>query len=187
MLRSRFCLPALVMFLLSVPAAVYAAGLASLWIDVPFVEQQKDGCGAASMAMVMLYWQRQLGQPASASAGSAWIFRSLHSEAAHGIYASDMLRYFQQNGYRAFAIAGTWSDLERQLRKGRPLIVALHASSGSELHYVVVAGLDEDNHLVFLNDPAQRKLLKEDQARFEREWKASGYWTLLAVPETRSP
>ena len=27
-----------------------------VWLDVPFVSQQKDGCGAASVAMVMQYW-----------------------------------------------------------------------------------------------------------------------------------
>jgi hypothetical protein len=50
----------------------------------------------------------------------------------------------------------------------------------------VVAGLDEEHKLVLLNDPAQRKLLKEDKSRFEQEWKATGNWTLLAVPETSS-
>ena len=67
---------------------------------------------------------------------------------------------------------------------GRPLIAALKPGSGSSLHYVVVAGLDQPQQLVLVNDPAQRKLLKEDQSQFEREWKAAGHWTLLAVPET---
>ena len=179
MQRSRLC----VLMVLMLSGAGLAVGLTNLWIDVPFVPQQKDGCGAASIAMVMQYWERQQGRPTHEYAGSAQILRALHSNAAHGIYASDMVRYFQQNGYRTFAFSGTWADLERELGKGRPLIVALHAGSGRELHYVVVAGLDDEHQLVLVNDPAQRKLLKEDQARFEREWKASGYWTLLAVPQ----
>lgn len=186
--RSRFLVPALlIVSLLSPPIAVHAAGPADLWIDVPFVQQQKDGCGAASIAMVMQYWQRQQGSPPRADADSTQILRALHSDAAHGIYASDMVRYFQQNGYRAFVFSGAWADLDRELGKGRPLIVALHAGSGPELHYVVVAGLDQPHRLVLVNDPAQRKLLKEDQSRFEHEWKASGDWTLLVVPKTSSP
>ena len=39
---------------------------AGVWLDVPFVKQEKDGCGAASIAMVMQYWQAQQGQPANA-------------------------------------------------------------------------------------------------------------------------
>jgi hypothetical protein len=54
------------------------------------------------------------------------------------------------------------------------------------LHYVVVAGLDQERKLVLLNDPAQRKLLMEDRSRFEREWKGAGRWTLLALPEAGS-
>ncbi len=97
-----------------------------------------------------------------------------------------MVRYFQQNGYRAFAFAGQTADLERELAQGRPLLVALKPGSGSSLHYVVVAGLDQPQQLVLVNDPAQRKLLKEDISQFEREWNAAGRWTLLAVPETSS-
>jgi len=49
---------------------------------------------------------------------------------------------------------------------------------------VVVAGFDQERQLVLLNDPAQRKLLKEDRSRFEQEWKGAGSWTLLALPGT---
>lgn len=163
---------------------VFAADLNGLWLDVPFVKQEKDGCGAASIAMVMQYWQRQQGQAVGPNAESVNILHALHSETAHGIYASDMQRYFQQNGYRAFAFAGEWADLQRQLEKGRPLIVALKPGSRQPLHYVVVAGLDQEQKIVLLNDPAQRKLLKEDNSTFAQEWKVAGYWTLLAVPET---
>ena len=48
---------------------------------------------------------------------------------------------------------------------------------------MVVTGLDSSQGLVLINDPAQRKLLKQDRASFEREWSATGKWTLLAVPE----
>jgi predicted double-glycine peptidase len=166
--------------------AVFAAEVNGIWLDVPFVKQEKDGCGAASIAMVMQYWQRQQGQPVSPNADSGHILHALYSKAAHGIRASDMVLYFQQNGYRTFTYAGEWADLGQQLGKGRPVIAALKPGSGGSLHYVVVVGMDQDHQLVMLNDPAQRKLLKEDKSRFEQEWKGAGYWTLLAVPEASS-
>jgi ABC-type bacteriocin/lantibiotic exporter with double-glycine peptidase domain len=164
--------------------AASAAEAANLWLDVPFVAQTRDGCGAASIAMVMQYWERQQGQAARSEADPGEILHALDSEPAHGIYASAMAHYFQSNGYRAFAFAADWMDIERQLHFGRPLIVALKPGSGPSLHYVVVAGLDQPQQLVLVNDPAQRKLLKEDQSQFEREWKAAGNWALLAVPHT---
>lgn len=160
----------------------FAGNIAGVWLDVPFVKQEREGCGAASIAMVMQYWQQHQGQSISPDADAMHILSALHSDAAHGIFASDMVRYFEQNGYSTFAFAGKWADLEPQLAKGRPLIAALKPDASSSLHYVVVAGVDPVHDLVMLNDPAQRKLLKVDQAQFEREWKATGDWTLLAVP-----
>src|SRR5216683_2034833 len=175
-----------VVLMLGVCGVLFAANPAGLWLDVPFVKQQKDGCGAASIAMVMQYWQQQHGAPANPKAEAARIQRVLYAEAAHGIYASDMERYFQQNGYVTFTFSGEWADLKQHLEKGRPLIAALKPGSALPLHYVVVAGLDQERQLVLLNDPAQRKLLKQDQSRFEQEWKAAGRWTLLAVPKASS-
>jgi ABC-type bacteriocin/lantibiotic exporter with double-glycine peptidase domain len=168
---------------LMVSSLAWAAGTQGIWINVPFVQQDKDGCGAASIAMVMQYWQHYQGQPANPSAAYAEIERALQSPAARGIHPHAMVRYLQQNGYRTFAFAGEWADLAQHLAKGRPLIAALNPGTGLPLHYVVVAGLEPEHQLVLLNDPAQRKLLKEDDAQFEREWKAAGHWMLLAVPE----
>lgn len=158
------------------------------WIDVPYVAQQKDGCGAAVISMVMQYWERQQGQAASARSQPETIFRTLYSGSAHGIYASAMERYLQQNGFRTFAFSGKWQDFARELQKGRPLIVALKPDASGSLHYAVVAGVDlngdPDRQLVLLNDPARRKLLKEGRAEFERDWKATNNWTLLAVPQS---
>jgi ABC-type bacteriocin/lantibiotic exporter with double-glycine peptidase domain len=165
------------------PAALFAQASA-VWLDVPFIKQEKDACGAASIAMVMQYWSRQQGRAADSNADAADIQRVLYSSKAHGIYASEMEHYFQQSGFRTFTIRGEWKDLQEHLQKGRPLIVALKPGSGGDLHYVVVTGLDSSQGLVLMNDPAQRKLLKQDRASFEREWSATGKWTLLALPES---
>lgn len=162
------------------------AAQAALWIDVPFVKQERNGCGAASIAMVMQYWQRQQPQ-AGSSADAPEIQRALYSGKVHGIYASDVQRYFDEHGFRTFAFRGEWSDLKLQLEKGRPLIVALKPQREADLHYLVVAGIDEERKLVLVNDPAERKLLEREWQTFEREWKDAGYWTLLAVPQEPAP
>ena len=40
-------------------ACLYAAEGSAVWLDVPFVKQEKNACGAASIAMVMQFWQHQ--------------------------------------------------------------------------------------------------------------------------------
>jgi ABC-type bacteriocin/lantibiotic exporter with double-glycine peptidase domain len=165
---------------------LYAEAPAALWIDVPFVAQPRNGCGAAALAMVMQYWAGKLGASSMPDSDVVRIDRALYSPREHGIPAAAMGQYLQQHGYKAFAFAGKWSDLEEQIAKGRPLIVALRPHGQTELHYVVIAGIDSPRGFVAMNDPADRKLLNEERARFEKDWSATNNWTLLAVPEAGS-
>lgn len=165
--------------------AAGAAATPAIWINVPFVAQTKDGCGSATMAMVMHYWDRKQGLPVTANQDAAKIQSALFSRAAGGIYASRMRQYFRQSGYEAFAFHGEWNDLEHHLALGRPLIAAIQASGAhGPLHYVVVVGIDSKRGYVFLNDPAQQKMLRISREGFESEWHATHNWTLLAVPKS---
>jgi ABC-type bacteriocin/lantibiotic exporter with double-glycine peptidase domain len=159
------------------------AQASGVWLDVPFVQQEKNGCGAAVIAMVVQYWQRQQPRPQDAIADPIEIQHELYSRRAHGIYASDLERYLEEHGFRTFAVKGDWDLLRQHLEKGRPLIVALKPAKGEpSLHYVVVTGLDWSSNLLLINDPAQKKLLKVERRSFENDWNAVGRWTLLAVP-----
>jgi ABC-type bacteriocin/lantibiotic exporter with double-glycine peptidase domain len=164
----------------SILAAAEGPGV---WLDVPFVKQEKGGCGAASLAMVMQYWHQQLRLPEDSNVDAVHIQQALFSPSAHGIYAADMERYLRENGFAEFAFTGAWDDLTHHLEKGRPLLVALKPGASLPLHYVVVVGVDPQGGFVLVNDAAQRKLLKEGRTQFERDWKAAGNWTLLALPK----
>ena len=168
------------------PAADTAAGN---WLDVPYVAQPKDGCGAAVISMVMQYWAKQPPakpgpQPQSSAASDPRrIQKLLFVPAEKGIPASAMLGYFEQSGYRAYAFRGEWSDLQHHISQGRPLIVSLKASgSRGPLHYAVIVGVDWQRNYVFLNDPARGKMLRVSREGFLREWNPANNWTLLAVP-----
>lgn len=166
------------------PAVPAGAGRA-IWIDVPFVQQTTDGCGSASLSMVMRYWDRKEGRAVAADAEATHIQAALFSTAAKGIFASSMRDYLQHTGYQAFAFHGRWTDFEHQLTLGRPLIVGLQASGAlGPLHYVVVVGIDPARNYLFMNDPAQQKMLRISREGFEQEWRATGNWTLLAVPKS---
>lgn len=170
---------------LYISAAVWAES-SDHWIDVPFVQQPQEGCGAASIAMVIRYWQERQGNAKTGAADVGHIQQALFSDQAHGIYASDVKRYLDRQGFQTFAFRGDETLVQHHIEQGRPLIVALQPSSGALLHYVVVAGVDRGQHVVIVNDPAQRKLLKVDSRTFEKEWQASGYWTLLAIPRSEA-
>ncbi|MFP5236185.1 MAG: C39 family peptidase [Acidobacteriota bacterium] len=178
-LISRIIAPATALLL---AVAALPAQPPAVWIDVPFVAQPPDGCGAASLSMLLQYWAAQQHQPLPSTANVSSIQHQLYVPREHGIPASSMQAYLEQHGFRVFVIHGTWSDLDQQIRKGRPLIVALRPQGQSQLHYVVVDGIDDARNIVTFNDPAQRKLLEQERASFERDWSATHNWLLLAVP-----
>jgi len=169
------------MMAVAAPAAT-AQTPGAVWINVPFVRQPHDGCGAASLSMVMQYWAEQQGHPASADSAVGTIQKALYLPAEHGIPSASMQAWLRDHGFLSFALHGHWSDFEQQIRKGRPLIVALRPPGQRSLHYVVIDGVDPVRGLVMMNDPADRKLLSEERAAFEKDWSATGDWMLLAVP-----
>jgi len=168
--------------LLVLAAAVCAETPAAMWLDVPFAHQPREGCGAASIAMVVAYWNALPGQHVGRVMDVEGIQHHLYSRKDHGIPAASMVGYFKEHGFEAFAFNGGWSDLEEHLRKGRPLIAALKPSGQTQLHYVVIDGIDPVHSLVMMNDPAERKLLSEERVAFEKDWSATHNWLLLAVP-----
>lgn len=156
---------------------------AGIWLDVPFVKQTEDGCGSASIAMLLQYWSAHGAAVATDRTDAASIQKKLYSRKARGIFASDMERYFREAGFREFAVRGAWSDLREHLQQGRPIIISMQPGSAkAPLHYVVVTGVDWQREAVFVNDPARGKLLRVERPEFEKEWQAAGNWMLLAVP-----
>lgn len=167
---------------LAVVAALAAADN-SIWLDVPFVPQVENGCGSATLSMTMQYWQRHGAPVAPPDADAARIQQQLYSPESRGIAASAMRQYLEAHGFRAVVFRGRWEDLSDQLAKGRPLIAAIR-SGADTFHYVVVAGVSGGT--VEVNDAADRKLRQVSRAEFEKKWKATGNWTLLAVPRSGS-
>lgn len=156
-----------------------------MWLDVPFVKQTEEGCGSASLSMVIRYWSEK-GKAVPAKLGDpAAIQEKLYSKKARGILSSDMARYLKESGFRTFAISGQWEELRQHLSQGRPLIVGLQPrNKNAPFHYAVVTGLDWAHDAVFLNDPARGKLLRVEHSEFEKEWRATGNWMVVAVPNS---
>lgn len=154
---------------------------AGLRLDLPFVPQVKEGCGSATIAMVLAWWSKH-GHPLPEAAYSApAIHAEVYSKADMGTKAGVMESYFRKAGFRSFAFPGKWPDLAERLKEGQPLIVALRPPGGQRrLHYVVVSGIS-DTHIL-LHDPANKPYVLLSRKEFEAQWSVSNHWTLLALP-----
>jgi hypothetical protein len=153
-------------------------------IEVPLIAQQQIGCGAAETAMVMRYWAgKGFGVPENA-ADAAAICDRLDSGDADGIAGSRIGDYFRGQGFESYVFEGGWDDLAWHIERGRPLIVGVRSGEPTtRLRYLVVAGLDEQQQSVLVNDTAGAELNRIDRQIFENDWKAGGNWALLALPQ----
>lgn len=163
------------------PAVAAAEGA---WIDVPFVQQQKQGCGSASAAMVMRYWMDRGAAVEPHAADASRIQEVLHDPSARGIHGSRLSAYLEENGFSVHVVNAEPADVEHHLAMGRPLIAAIRPRGQKTFHYVVVTGVDPGSDQVLLNDPARGRLIRVKGSRFRKMWSASDNWTLLAVPLT---
>jgi Peptidase_C39 like family len=162
------------------------SGAPGSWLDVPFVRQDRNLCGAASVSMVLQYW-RKASPPGSSTEVPSFsnIAEALRSSDSKGVLGSQMQTYLALLGYQVFVFKGSWQDIESHISKGRPLIAAL-GNRGNLDHYVVVAGWNDSENVVLVNDPARRKLLKLDRKKFQKAWEQTSCWTLLALPPSSS-
>jgi predicted double-glycine peptidase len=162
-------------------AAFLWTAAAGAWLDVPFVQQDKAGCGPASAAMVMQYWAKRLPEVSTLAGNAERVARLPVPK--KGITGNELRRVLESQGFTVFVFNAEQSDLQAQVDKGRPLIVCF-APEGKNgpMHYAVVSGMEEN--AVLLNDPTRGKLFRESLARFLPQWGVTRNWAMLAVPRT---
>ena len=144
-------------------------------LSVPFVPQQKDTCAAASLAMVLRYWDAPVSHDEIAAA--------LLQPELHGILGSRLEAFARERGFTAVAYEGDAEQLRDFLAKGRPLIVAWNMGHG-RFHNVVVVGVDDAGDVI-VNDPAEGAARRVSKGAFEKRWAGAGRWTLLVLPAPR--
>lgn len=161
-------------------AAAECCAAAQFPLEVPFFKQREDGCGAASVAMVIHYWSRQPGALIVEKPSPEQVYARLYRPEQRGILLADMRAYLEGAQFRSYTFRGGWPDIEAQLLRGRPLIVGLKGGRKKPLHFVVVSGVGDG--FLWLHDPTRKKPQKMKRSRFEKEWGMGGYWILLATP-----
>jgi predicted double-glycine peptidase len=163
----------------ALPAAI-AAEASSAPLPVPHFRQEKNGCGAASVAMVMHYWAGYFGAELPPPKAAGEVYRELYDAERKGVRFIDMKRYLEGAGFQAFALHGQWRDLEQHLAKGRPVIVSLSKKRLKGMHFAVLSGLDARH--AWLNDPTKKRTRCLKRGEFEKEWANADHWMLLATP-----
>jgi tetratricopeptide (TPR) repeat protein len=146
----------------------------ALTLPVPFVPQEKDTCGAASLAMVLRFWDKDVSQEEIADA--------LLEPELRGIPGSRLAEFARERGLRAVAYEGDLQQARDFVEKGRPLIVAWKVGK-DRYHNVVVTGFDDERAAVMVNDPDKGPERRISREKFEERWAGANHWTLLVLPD----
>lgn len=146
-------------------------------LDPPLIQQVNEGCGAASLAMILSYWTPDGADPPS----GARIYAELSEAGVDGIRLARMKDFLTEQGFHAFTLRASAEQVEEQLRKRRPVIVGFGHGSASDLHFVVVSGFDRKSF--WLHDPARKEPKRLKRKKFQKLWEGGDGWTLIAVPQ----
>lgn len=152
--------------------AVWQIGLLVSALNVPFVPQAKDTCGAASLTMVLRYWGAEVTHDEIAG--------ELLEAELHGIPGSRLAQFARTRGFDAFTYKGDLAQLRDFVAKGRPLIVAWGLGR-DRFHNVVVIGIEDGDGAVIVNDPARGPGRRIPRGTFDKRWAKADYWTLLVM------
>ncbi len=144
-------------------------------VDVPPVRQTgASDCGAAALASVLRYFGRPTSLPV--------IERSV--DVKHGgASLGDLESFARAQGLSAYAFNAELSDLEHELRAGRPVIVGTvkpYRPGRGLAHYEVVTGYEPVRKRILTFDPA-RGLRENTVAGFIAEWQPAKRGALVVL------
>jgi len=147
------------------PGWIYVGGVTEIR------QESTRDCGAAALAMVFSWWGVRENLAAVLEACPP---------GEKGISAADLRAHAKSRGLMAYVFEGRTEDLERELKRGRPLIVGMVKPfiTGGFTHYEVVVAWHPAKRIVVTLDPAAG-WRQNDLEGFLREWEPAGRLTLL--------
>jgi predicted double-glycine peptidase len=180
-------LPSLVAALLLASAA--AGGVASdravqlepdattgVRLDVPYLAQTRATCGGAAVAMLFRYWGE--------THADIRPFAALVDKRAGGIAEGVLVDAVERRGWQTRRFAGSIDLLSQQLHRGRPVVILIQDRPG-RYHFVVVTGVTGEE--VIVHDPEWGPSRHVPVMRLLRDWRPTGFWSLLILPGNAIP
>jgi ABC-type bacteriocin/lantibiotic exporter with double-glycine peptidase domain len=137
---------------------------------VPFIKQDSQFCGPASLASVMTYYGAPMDQKIIGS--------RVYDEKLQGALITDLERYAREAGFETNSGRGTVEGLKADLDRRRPVIVLVDPGFWvlSRTHYLVVFGYDDEGFTAH-DGFTVAKRYRYDQ--FREIWKKTGNAYLL--------
>jgi len=148
----------------------FGAGPSHLIPGVPFVMQDSQYCGPASLSSVLSHYGDPLDQKT--------IGKAVYSPKLQGALITDLENYARGRGFETKLGRGRPADIKDFVSAGRPVIVLVDLGFWvvSKPHYLVVYGYDEKGFLAHNGFEAAQLY---PYGEFEEIWEKAGNSYLL--------
>ncbi len=158
----------MLLLLLLLPALLY-----SKILDVPFVKQQDQFCGPASLSSVLSYYGAELSQED--------IGKEVYNAKLKGALITDLENYAKKKGFKTEVKVSSLEGIKGYVDKGIPPIVLVDLGGlwFSLPHYMVVVGYDED---VFYIHTGYEEKKAINPKELDRIWSRMGRVLLVVYP-----
>jgi ABC-type bacteriocin/lantibiotic exporter with double-glycine peptidase domain len=147
----------------------------------PIVRQHHEtDCGLAALAMVAGTWGRN------------WSVDDLNHQlppTERGVKLGALRDLARARGLTAYAIQGTFHDLEHELSLGRPVVLGLllpFDQGRNASHYEVAVAMNARDGAVVTIDPASGEWRQRSRAVLDLEWKPAGFATLVVIGDRQA-
>jgi tetratricopeptide (TPR) repeat protein len=148
--------------------------------EAPFFPQREYECGPAALATALAYFK----VPITADD----LVSQVYIPERKGSVQIEMLAAPRRYGMVSYALAPRLEDMLREIADGTPVVVLQNYGFGpfKRWHYATAIGFNASSgSLVLRSGESQRWWMP--LALFERTWRDSGHWAMVAVPPDRMP
>lgn len=132
----------------------------SAYLSVPYILQEVNHCGPASLSMVMAYYGESVDQ----------LDLGLDIVNEHGVTTGELIRRASDYGFDAKVYSCSFESLLYFVSKGKPVITRVLNYAGTNGHFVTVIGYDTESRTVFVNDPGDYESTEVSFNDFKDIW-----------------
>lgn len=145
---------------------------------VPFIKQNPDYCGPASLAMIFNFWGMHISQKE--------IAQEIYFPELKGTLSIELVLYAIKRDFEAEMYRGNLQDLREKIMTGFPLIVSHRTKKeNNRVHYLVAWGFDDNKEIVYVHSGTKRNL-RIDYQTFLKRWDWADNLTFFVHPKNKN-